>query len=508
MLTIKNGSGKDCHSTGELKRRRRRFGNPVFKLALVVSLAVVVGGCAPPGPRALLSGKRLLEQGRYPEAVEQLRLAVSLLATNAQAWNYLGLACHHTGQAVDAEKAYLRALALNHDLTEAHYNLGCLWLGQNKLEAARTELTTYTLRRSNSVEGLLRLGAVQLRLRELNAAEKSFRDALQFSPQNPEALNGLGLVRLGRGHASEAMQYFNSASKAQPDYGPALLNAAVVDHQYLRDYQLALEKYREYLALKPLPDNAEALAATVRDLEQEVNRAGRSAAAIAAAQLNTNNPRIAATNVMRTAGAPKPELPVSVPKPDQAAAGSPARNVEVVKLPAEPVFARYAYKSPGKPVPGNRADAQRAAAQGLQALQSHRLSEALQAYRLATRLDPGFFEAYYNYALISMEVGNLHAALTAYEYALAAQPDSLDARYNFALVLKQANYMMDAVNELERILTAYPNETRAHLALGNIYAQQLRRPAIARAHYMKVLEVEPRHPQADAIRYWLAANPR
>jgi len=34
-----------------------------------------------------------------------------------------------------------------------------------------------------------------------------------------------------------------------------------------------------------------------------------------------------------------------------------------------------------------------------------------------------------------------------------------------------------------------------------------RQPVKARQHYLKVLEVEPRHPQAGAIRYWLAANP-
>jgi tetratricopeptide (TPR) repeat protein len=131
----------------------------------------------------------------------------------------------------------------------------------------------------------------------------------------------------------------------------------------------------------------------------------------------------------------------------------------------------------------------------------------MQAYRLAARLDPSLFEAQYNLGLAATEAGNLSLALTAYENALAIQPTSLDARYNLALVLKQANYLTDAVNELERVLASYPNETRAHLALGNLYAQQFGQPAKARQHYRKVLEVEPRHPQAGAIRYWLAANP-
>jgi tetratricopeptide (TPR) repeat protein len=168
---------------------------------------------------------------------------------------------------------------------------------------------------------------------------------------------------------------------------------------------------------------------------------------------------------------------------------------------------RYAYKSPAKPAVGDRSAAERAFAQGVPAQEARRLPEAVQAYRQAARLDPSLFEAHYNLGLVFTQAGNLPAALAAYEDALAIQPRSLDARYNFALVLKQANYITDAVIELERVVASYPNETRAHLALGNLYAQQFHQPAKARQHYLKVLEVEPRHPQASEIRYWLAANP-
>ena len=218
--------------------------NTSWPILMCLSLAC---GCTPPGPRALLEAKRLIEQGKYARAIEKMRSATSLLATNAQAWNYLGLACHYAGQGDDAERAYRRALVLNHDLTEAHYNLACLLLAQNKpekTEAAKTELLTYTLRRGNSAEGLIKLGVAQLRSRELVGAERSFSDALKFSPKNPEALNGAGLVRVQRGRPDEAARYFQAALKEQPVYRPALLNLAIVAQQYLNDRQLALQKYR------------------------------------------------------------------------------------------------------------------------------------------------------------------------------------------------------------------------------------------------------------------------
>src|SRR5579862_9625594 len=98
--------------------------NLVTKAFVFLTVAVFFTACRPAGVRALLQGQKLFEQGSYAQAAEQLRRATALLGnTNAQAFNYLGLACHAQGQFAEAEKAYHRALALNPDLTESHYNL-------------------------------------------------------------------------------------------------------------------------------------------------------------------------------------------------------------------------------------------------------------------------------------------------------------------------------------------------------------------------------------------------
>jgi Flp pilus assembly protein TadD len=213
---------------------RHVFDVPGWALRSSIAICAVFGlatGCMPPGPRALLEGKRMLDQGNYPQALEHFREATALLTNNAQAWNYLGLAYHYTGQVKPAEQAYQRALNLDHDLSEAHYNLGCLWLEENKFEAAKSELTAYTLRRGNSIDPLLKLGTAQLYCREPLSAEKSFGDVLRLNPQNPSALNGLGLARLQRNRPGDAAEYFKNALKQQPDYRPAMLNLAVVAQQ-------------------------------------------------------------------------------------------------------------------------------------------------------------------------------------------------------------------------------------------------------------------------------------
>jgi len=603
-----------------LTNKKRRVRCP--DLFLTIFGICLLAGCTPPGPRAFLEGKQLIEQGKFALAAERLEVATSLLGTNALAWNYLGVAYHGAGQATNAALAYQRALALNRDLVEVRYNLGCLLLDQNRPDAAKSELTAYTLRQPNSPGGWLKLGIAQLRTRELGAAEKSFDSVLRLDAQNPEALNALGVVQLQKSRPREAAQYFNAALKQSPNYRPALLNLAVVSHQHLNARPLALQKYREYLESKPRPANWEAVNATAQALENQLSAAKSTSPTNPVAQVKvTTNvvtrtpdslPRVAPTN------STKSELPINQPSaatatkltPSNPKSATPPAKVEVVSVPdatvvrpvqddfvappalaapepaagtksasptatepkaakkgffqrvnpvnlfrrepkpapnvtpldspvdpsptkpvevaavaskpealppakatdalssALPVFSQYVYRSPAKPTTGNRREAEVSFVQGVQAQRDHRPAAAVIAYRAAANADPSFFEAQYNLGLAAFDAGDLPQSLLAYELALAITPDSANARYNFALVLKEANYPVDAARELEKLLATHPAEVRAQLALANLYAQQLSQPPLARTHYLKVLALDPRHPQSTAIRYWLAANPK
>jgi tetratricopeptide (TPR) repeat protein len=529
-------------------------------VVLFLTLALFFTGCTPPGPRALLKGKKLLERGDYAAAVEELKTATALLPASAPAWNYLGVACQRAGQPTDAAAAYQRALTLDRDLVEAHYNLGSLWLEQNKPDAAITEFIAYTLQRRNEPDGWLKLGSAQLHASDFLAAEKSFSTALALSTNNAEALNGLGLARVERGRPREAAKYFDAAVQAHPDYAPSLLNLAMVAHESLHDNQLARQNYRAYLALTPRPANWDAVNEIASNLEQPPSVAAPAPAPpvvepkpLSLARTSTPaKPTPAVSVSKKTPASPTPRLTSSAPtqmvnvqpEPEivatpgktvataeptltstpESAAGRPAVNYihnGITPLPvpgsqtkpapliqpAAPTFPRYLYLSPRKPAAGNRGSASGMFARAQEFEQRSRWTDALEWYRRATAADPGWFEAHYNYGVLAYRLRDYAAALPAYETALAIQPDSVDARYNFALALKAAGYAPDAVNEFKIIVATNPNEVRAQLALGNLYAQQLRDPAQARRHYLQVLELDPHNAQATDIRFWLSSNP-
>lgn len=596
--------------------------NSVLAAISLLALALLPSGCTPAGPRALLEGKKALDRGDVADAVKQFRRATALLATNATAWNDFGVALQRAGQPDDAAAAYQTALRLDRDLVEAHFNLGNLWLEQDKPDAAKAEFTAFTLRRPNHGAGWLKLGLAQLKTGELLPAERSFSTVISLKVNEAEAYNGLGLARLQAGKPRDAAQYFYTAVRLRPDYAAALQNLATVTLEYLHDPKSALADYQAYLALNPRPADYDEVRAIVAGLEQndtlaaappppppaatpavliktsppptevkpktavvyprpplprteaEEARAARVAqrtsakpaapppAAVApvptqavlvepepeiVASPKANPPdraRAAAAQVAAATPAAEPE-PADAPMPeedhpqpgfwhrqarsDQAAEPAPShhRGVIVTPLPAAapaneeladtkpadeppppppPSFPRYQFTSPAKPAAGDRRRAEGPFTKARLAEQDANWAEAAQWYQTAAEDDPSWFEAQYNAGVITQRLHKYSLALPRYELALALQPDSVDARYNFALALRAAGYALDAVGELKKILAANPDDVHAHLALANLYAQALHDVAPARQHYLRVLALQPDHPQAADIRFWLSAN--
>jgi Flp pilus assembly protein TadD len=527
---------------------------------LIVSVAVWLVGCTPAGPRALLEGDRLLKQGQIEPAVQRLERAVRLIPENAQAWNHLGLAYHRAGRLEHATQAYQQALVLNPALPSTRFNLGCLDLERGDTEGAIRELSAFLAAEPNSAAGWLKLGTAQLRARRTEGAEQSFHQAIQLDERSPEGFNGLGLVQVQRRGYPEAYRLFHAATQLQPDYAPALRNAAIVAHQHLKNRSVALQRYRELVDLPNVPDR-DSIRLLITRLEDELKPApkppvqpaqvaqapkptppagsdGRAAESpsrdvppptiVARAETSgpavispTTAPRptaepspprveVAPTNQSETLAPTPPAQPVQEPEePARSEVPEPVERTAAVADPdidALSPFPRYRFRALGVMRKGDRPAAERAFGEGYRAHTRYRFSEAISAYQRAVQSDPSFFEAQYNLGVAAYENGDLPMALSAYETALAIEQDSLKARFNFASTLEQAGYPRDAADEFEKLVPHHDDEVRIHASLANLYAHKLGDPKRARTHYLRILELDPRYPDATAIRYWLERN--
>ena len=533
----------------------------LLPLALLVSLAA----CTPPGPRALLDGERLLQQGKFNEAIAPLTEATVLLPRNAQTWNHLGLANHNAGRANEALRAYRKALDVDVNLAAAHFNLGCLLLDINQPAHAATTFATFTVMQPKVGDGWLKRGRAEMLARQFDAAEKSYKSALALNPKQPEVWNTLGIVQLHRTPARlpDSFIAFNSAVQQQANYAPALFNAALVSHFYLPrkpvdQRPFALEKYKTFLGLNPTVDNLETIQRVVASLETELSP---NPPAPKLVPVPATNPPPAVVVVPKPDVLPPP-LPkpppeiVVVPKKPEPAPAKPVQVASVAKVdppkptplpvltpapapkpaPPEPAFfrpeppqpapapapapprigdhvasgwtgPRYTYLTPDAPTPGTRADAQTHFAQGLSMQRNGKHSDALASYQRAIRADGAFFEAYHNLGIVAEQMGELLKSTAAYETALALEPTSASTRFNFALALQRGGFLRDAATELEKLLANTPDDASAHFVLANLHSQNFNQPAKARAHYLRLLELRPQHAQATAIRFWLRENP-
>ena len=296
---------------------------PCARMLVLLSIGLVLlTGCGPPGPRALLKGQQLIEAGKYEKAIARLQQAAQLLPTNAQAWNHLGLAYHGNGQLLPAIRAYRQALTLDNSLSAARFNLGCAYLDHNEPAPAIEQLTSFTYVQPNVPDGWIKLGTAQFRTNRLETAERSFHVALDLQTNNCEALNGLGLIQFQRRRYAEAAAFFDRALSRNPKYAPALLNAAVAAQQ-LSSKQNALQLYRRYLALKP-PDAAR-IETVANQLDAELNPRSPPPQTI---QVHARAAPPAPTN------APAPPVATAPPPPTNAA--PVVRTNQVAALPAHP----------------------------------------------------------------------------------------------------------------------------------------------------------------------------
>jgi protein O-GlcNAc transferase len=80
-------------------------------------------------------GRWLMTQGRWPEADAQLCEAVRMAPMQAATWNNLGVVRRELGHA-DLEVCFRQALAIDPNLADAHYNLGCMLSADGRTDEA------------------------------------------------------------------------------------------------------------------------------------------------------------------------------------------------------------------------------------------------------------------------------------------------------------------------------------------------------------------------------------
>ncbi|WCJ59108.1 tetratricopeptide repeat protein [Fontisphaera persica] len=516
------------------KKRGEKNGTPWLGWVLALALTA---GCSPPGVKDLLEGDRLLREGQYHEAIKPLQKATALMPHHALAWNHLGFAQHHAGLPDGAETAYRKALTLNPSLAAARWNLGCLCLELGRPADAAQHFGSVALLDTKNPDYQLMHAIALVRAGKADEAERLFKNLLAARGAQIEAMNGLAIAQWMRNRPQEAAATLQNVLQIAPQHRPATLNLAILNHAHLGNKPLALKLYQRYLSFTPEPPFRAQVAQVAARLEAELQVPSFPAPAMTNAATPPLPPAVtsappavvlpppaprtnvmaAATNAAPPAAQSRTNRPAPVEPPavsGRAATAAPQAQVltpspasETAAPPPPGAARRYTYLRPPKPQAGDRAQAMTHYQAGEAARAAQRWGEAQKHYEAAIKADPSFYEAHAMLGRVALENRDWPRALSAYEQALVIQPEAAGTRFNFALALHQAGFAADAVAEFERFYEAQPQETNGRMFVANIYLQELHDVPKARAHYQRLLELQPNHPQAAALREWLRQHP-
>ncbi|MEX0676316.1 MAG: tetratricopeptide repeat protein [Pirellulales bacterium] len=228
-------------------------------------------------------------QGKLCQAEQSLRRALALDSNSADAHNNLGIVLRALGKPAEAVEAFEQAIRLREGFAEPHNNLGTVLQALGKLDEAiahyrraveanpryaaaynnlGTALKTRAIeqyaadpsrgarplretlaRDSASGEAFLKMGSVGIDP-DFSAATEAFREALRCDPKHTGALLNLGKLLEDAGHLDLALEHYDRAVAADPQFAMAYFYRANV-YKALRRHRDALAGYHDALGVQP-----------------------------------------------------------------------------------------------------------------------------------------------------------------------------------------------------------------------------------------------------------------
>jgi tetratricopeptide (TPR) repeat protein len=175
-------------------------------------------------------GVALMERGEPGLAAPHFVAAVRYSPDLASARYNLAVLLQRQNQLDDAEKQYRAALALSSDrneIVQSHNNLGILYLGEGKFDAAGKELSAAITLDPNEQNSYIGRGTVEMQTANLDAAIADFAKAAQIGP-SPLACYWLGRALEQKGDVQKAAKAYVAALQLAPAMNEARARLATL----------------------------------------------------------------------------------------------------------------------------------------------------------------------------------------------------------------------------------------------------------------------------------------
>ncbi|MDR0994389.1 MAG: tetratricopeptide repeat protein [Verrucomicrobiota bacterium] len=228
---------------------------------------LLLAACSKPTPeKDIQKGLELLRKGELSAGRAQLEAALAQAPEApfaAEINNWLGLAALKLGQPEAALTYFETAMKRNPAAFEPVYNAGCAALDMGDHSRGIRWLSQAAEMDANDALAMLRIGDWTTRHGRLDLAKRMYFAVQKRDARNAAAVTGLGRIALLEGQPAQAETYFMEALELNKDYPPALYNLGVLQSRAEGNPAQAMEYFRQYLAVAPNGERAEAAAARI-----------------------------------------------------------------------------------------------------------------------------------------------------------------------------------------------------------------------------------------------------
>lgn len=191
-----------------------------------------------------------LQTGRFGEARALVEDICRAEPGDAEAWFLLGAINGQMGLFDETIACCRRAIAIQPDYADAHYNLAQALMHRLRFAEAAEAYRHVVQRHPGHAVAFDNLGYALQQTGQYEEAVACHRRALQLQPRNAEALNNLGNASLGLGRKEEAVECYRQALQINPNYAEASNNLATA-LQRLGDYREAERAFLDALRARP-----------------------------------------------------------------------------------------------------------------------------------------------------------------------------------------------------------------------------------------------------------------
>ena len=210
-----------------------------------------VEGVAPRlGPVAFADGEAAFTAGKYGDAKAMFERYIEQRPKNPWGHYMLGLSAWKKGDAMEAEKAFEDALALDPSHVKTLLNESRLFIEQKRHDDAIDRLTRAAEAEPESMVVYRLLGRTYQAKGETDEAMKAYAKAIEVNDLDAWSMNNLGLLLMDTQRFEEAVTWFTKASDVRPSV-PSFHNNLGMALEHLGQFRAAATAYSDALSADP-----------------------------------------------------------------------------------------------------------------------------------------------------------------------------------------------------------------------------------------------------------------